>query len=112
VNFRFAPDRYIFRAGIVREEESDMANYDNRVISAKVISQKGTCVACHKSGDEFLISDMCPAGMCAWAFYTLFPFAQVLMSGGVFPWEKHPHKCTVACPDPANPVVFELSRSK
>jgi len=55
---------------------------------------------------------MCPAGMCAWAFYTLFPFAQVLMSGGAFPWEKHPDKCTVACPDPGNPVVFELSCRK
>jgi len=89
-----------------------MANYENRVVSAKVISQKGTCVAAHKIGDEFLITDMCPAGMCAWAFYTLFPFAQVLMSDGSFPWEKDPDKCTVACPDPGSPVVFELSRKK
>jgi uncharacterized repeat protein (TIGR04076 family) len=110
VNFHFVPHRYILRAGIVREEESDMANYENRVISARVISQKGTCVACHKTGDEFPISDICPAGMCAWAFYTIFPFAQVLMSDGAFPWERDPHKCTVACPDPASPVVFELSR--
>ncbi|MBN1689950.1 MAG: TIGR04076 family protein [Dehalococcoidia bacterium] len=89
-----------------------MANSEERVIYARVISQRGTCVAGHKQGDEFLITDMCPAGMCAWAFYTLFPFAQVLMSDGTFPWEKDADKCTVACPDPGSPVVFELSRKK
>jgi len=112
VNYHFATDRDIFREGVVREEEIDMTNYENRVISARVISQKGTCVVAHKTDDEFLITDTCPAGMCAWAFYTLFPFAQVLMSGGTFPWEKDPDKCTVACPDPGSPVVFELSRRK
>ncbi|HAS04615.1 MAG TPA: hypothetical protein DCR71_02475 [Dehalococcoidia bacterium] len=48
--------------------------------------------------------------MCSWAFYTLFPFAEVLQFGGSLPWEKDPSKTTVACPDPDNPVVFELSR--
>jgi len=69
---------------------------------AKVISQKGTCVAGHKVGDEFA------PGMCSWAFYTIFPFAEVLQFGGSLPWEEDPNKTTVACPDPANPVVFEL----
>jgi uncharacterized repeat protein (TIGR04076 family) len=112
VHFHLKGDRDIFRVGAVSEEAIDMANNENRVISAKVISQKGICVAAHKTGDEFLITDMCPSGMCAWAFYTLFPFAQVLMSDGTFPWEKDPDKCTVACPDPGSPVVFELSRRK
>jgi uncharacterized repeat protein (TIGR04076 family) len=88
-----------------------MEEYKNRKVLATVISQQGTCVAGHKVGDEFIISDMCPHNMCAWAFYTLFPFAQVLMSGGAFPWEKDADKCTVACPDPGSPVVFELSRN-
>lgn len=89
-----------------------MEEYKNRKVLATVISQKGTCVAGHRTGDEFIISDMCPHNMCAWAFYTLFPFAQVLMSGGAFPWEKDADKCTVACPDPGSPVVFELSRKQ
>jgi uncharacterized repeat protein (TIGR04076 family) len=88
-----------------------MEEYKGRKVLAKVISQKGTCVAGHKAGDEFIISDMCPHNMCAWAFYTLFPFAQVLMSQGAFPWESDPDKCTVACPDAGSPVVFELSRN-
>ena len=34
-----------------------------------------------------------------------------LSEGGAFPWEKDKDKATVACPDPENPVVFELRRS-
>jgi uncharacterized repeat protein (TIGR04076 family) len=89
-----------------------MEETKERKIRARVISQKGACVACHKVGDEFEITDMCPANMCAWAFYTIFPFAQVLICGGSFPWEKDPNTTTVACPDPASPVVFELIRGK
>jgi uncharacterized repeat protein (TIGR04076 family) len=80
-------------------------------IIARVVSQKGTCEAGHKVGDEFVIEPMkTPPGMCPWAFYTLFPFAGTLQFGGTFPWGKDPDKTTVACPDPDNPVVFELRR--
>lgn len=79
-------------------------------VTAKVISQKGTCSAGHKVGDEFVIGDKTTPGMCSWAFYTLFPFAEVLQFGGSFPWEENPNRATVACPDPSNPVVFELRR--
>ena len=79
-------------------------------VIAKVISQRGTCAAGHKVGDKFVIGDKTPAGMCSWAFYALFPFAEVLQYGGAFPWESDPDKTTVACPDPDNPVVFELRR--
>ena len=89
-----------------------MEDYKAKRILARVISQKGTCEAGHKVGDEFMISGMCPHRMCAWAFYTIFPYSQVLMCGGTFPWEKDPEKCTVACSDPTNPVVFELTLQK
>lgn len=79
-------------------------------IIAKVISQKGICGAGHKVGDEFVIGQTTPEGMCSWAFYTLFPFAEPLQFGGKFPWEKDPKKARVACPDADNPVVFELRR--
>jgi uncharacterized repeat protein (TIGR04076 family) len=79
-------------------------------IIAKVISQKGTCEAGHQLGDEFTIGEMKQPDMCPYAFYVLFPFAQVLLFGGAFPWEKDPDKTTVACPDPGNPVIFELRR--
>ena len=75
-----------------------------------VVSQKGTCAAGHRVGDQFIIGQKTPAGLCSWAFSTLFPFAEVLEFGGSFPWEKDPNKATVACPDAENPVVFEVRR--
>ena len=80
-------------------------------VLATVISQKGTCSAGHKVGDEFVIGQETPPKMCSWAFHTLFPFAEVLQFGGSFPWGQDPDKTTVACPDPDNPVVFEVRRS-
>lgn len=79
-------------------------------IVARVVSQKGTCSAGHKEGDEFVIGQKSPSGMCTWALYTIFPFAEVLQFGGSFPWESDPDKTTVACPDAENPVIFELRR--
>ena len=79
-------------------------------VVAKVISQEGTCSLEHKVGDEFHIAERTHADMCPWAFYALFPFISVLQFGGEFPWEEDRDKTTVACPDPANPVVFELRR--
>jgi uncharacterized repeat protein (TIGR04076 family) len=80
-------------------------------IIARVVSQKGTCGAGHKVGDEFRIGQKTPDGVCSWAYYTLFPFAEVLEYGGAFPWESDPDRTTVACPDPANPVIFELRKT-
>jgi len=79
-------------------------------VIARVISQTGTCEAGHRVGDEFVIGQKTPPGLCSWAFHALFPFAQVLQFGGSFPWEEDPNKATVACPDSANQVVFELRR--
>jgi len=79
-------------------------------MTAKVISQQGTCEAGHKVGDEIAIGQLTPPGMCSWAFCALFPFAEVLQFGGSFPWEEDPNQTSVACPDPTNPVVFELRR--
>jgi len=77
-------------------------------IIARVISQKGNCAAGHKVGDEFVIGDNIQPGLCSWALVPLFPFAGILKFGGSFPWGEDPKKITVACPDPNNPVVFEL----
>lgn len=80
-------------------------------VIARVISQKGTCDAQHKVGDEFVIGEQIPPTLCSWASHSLFPFVQVLRFGGSFPWEKDGSKTTVACPDPESPVVFELRRT-
>jgi uncharacterized repeat protein (TIGR04076 family) len=81
-------------------------------VKAKVVSQKGHCEVGHKVGDEFIIGDCTPAGMCSWAFCTLFPFASALQAGGTFPWEKDKDTSNAVCPDTENPVVFQLRRIK
>ncbi len=79
-------------------------------IAIKVISQKGTCVKEHKVGEEWVIKDKTPAGICTGAFVALYPAARVLMYGGSFPWASDPDVVTVPCPDAESPVVFELRR--
>ena len=79
-------------------------------VAIKVLSQKGTCNAGHKVGDEWTIGEKTPGGICFSAFNALFPSAQVLMCGGSFPWTTDPDMTAVACPDALNPVVFELRR--
>ena len=83
---------------------------DQYQVIAQVVKQEGTCECEHRVTDEFAVGDLTPAGMCSFAFYAMFPFVSVLQFGGSFPWEKDPGKTTVACPDPADPVVFELRR--
>jgi len=80
-------------------------------VVVRIISQKGTCSAGHRVGDEWVIKgEHAPAGMCMYAFNSLFPFITALAFGGTLPWEPNPDITTVACPDAKNPVVFELKR--
>lgn len=81
-------------------------------VVAKVISQKGTCGAEHKVGDEWTIGDKTPQGICLSAFDVLCPSIRTLRYGGTFPWEDNPDVTSIACPDAQNPVVFELRRIK
>ena len=98
-------DRIVLENQTGRKQMAD--RYDVRV---KVISQKGTCANGHKVGDEFVLSRTTPEGICLSAFNSLFPSARTLMFGGKFPWSENPDRATAACPDAANPVVFELMR--
>ena len=81
-------------------------------VKLKVISQKGTCEAGHKVGDEFDCVGLSPGGICIFALNALMPFLMPLMFGGSFPWSKDPDKVEAVCPDAVNPVVFELQRIK
>ena len=79
-------------------------------VIAKVVSQKGTCGAEHKVGDQWVIGTKTTEGICLSAFNALFPSLRVLRFGGSFPWSSDPDVATAACPDAQNPVVFELRR--
>ena len=79
----------------------------------KVISQKGTCDAGHKVGDEWVIKGeeyKSPQGICLFAYSSLDSMAKLLMYGGSLPGESDPDTITAACLDAQNPVVFEVRR--
>ena len=79
-------------------------------VVVKVVSQKGTCHAGHKVGDEWVIAPRTPEGICLGAFHTMFPTLLLLLTGAPISWRADPDATTVACPDAENPVVFELRR--
>lgn len=79
-------------------------------VNIKVLSQKGTCEAGHKVGDEFKCAGVTPDGLCMYAFDAMFSFLSTIMFGGEFYWSFDKDAVEVACPDADNPVVFELRR--
>ena len=79
-------------------------------VRIRLVGQIGTCEAGHKVGDEWVISEKTPPGLCIFAFGSLLTTLTPLMFGGSFPWESDPDMTTAVCPDPDNPVVFELRR--
>ncbi len=79
-------------------------------VVVKVVSQKGWCSIGHKVGDEWVIGGKTPEGICLSVSQVILPNARLLRFGGSFPWATDPDVTTVACPDAANPVVFELRR--
>lgn len=83
---------------------------DRYKVKIKVISQKGHCAAGHKVGEEFIIEKHTPAGFCIFAYSAIDPDIRTLMFGGEYPWSDCPGKYIGCCPDPVNPVVFELER--
>jgi uncharacterized repeat protein (TIGR04076 family) len=79
-------------------------------VEITVVSQKGTCGAGHKVGDKWIITNTTPAGICLSVYPCIESCIDVLKYGGTFPWSEDPDKSRAVCPDPGNPVVFELRR--
>jgi uncharacterized repeat protein (TIGR04076 family) len=81
-------------------------------VEVTVISQKGSCGAGHKVGDRWIIKNHTPDGICLSVYPVMAGSIDVLKYGGSFPWSKDPDVSETVCPDPANPVVFQLGRIK
>jgi uncharacterized repeat protein (TIGR04076 family) len=60
-------------------EEGNMAeSYD---VCIKLIGNQKPCHIGHKVGDEWLLRDKTPGGICWAAYHSIFPFAIVLKHG-------------------------------
>jgi uncharacterized repeat protein (TIGR04076 family) len=81
-------------------------------VEVSVVSQKGVCGAGHKVGDKWTIGNTTPGGICLSVYPIIEGSIEVLKYGGAYPWSQDPDVCISVCPDPANPVVFELKRIK
>jgi uncharacterized repeat protein (TIGR04076 family) len=82
-----------------------------KAITVKVISVKGEC-GIHKTGDSCSFTETGVQGrICIHAMYSMLPKAFAMMYGARFPWLQNPDTATHACPDAANPVVFEIART-
>jgi uncharacterized repeat protein (TIGR04076 family) len=84
-------------------------SYKIKVKVTKIL-EKGECPLGLKAGDEFIFEHLPPPGFCHWAFHSLFPFITALRFAGNVPWEETGGTCHICCPDPNNPVVFEITR--
>jgi uncharacterized repeat protein (TIGR04076 family) len=80
-------------------------------IEVKVASVKGTCGAGCKVGDVARVTEQGVEGkICIHALYSMLPAVFAMMYEARFPWLSDPDVKTHACPDAANPVVFEIRR--
>jgi uncharacterized repeat protein (TIGR04076 family) len=79
-------------------------------VEIKVVSQKGTCGSGHKVGDKWLVVGGTPGGICLSAYRIMEAYLEVLKYGGTYQWQQDPDVTMAICPDPGNPVVFQLER--
>ena len=81
-----------------------------KAVTAKVISVKGEC-GIHKVGDVCTFTTEGVQGrICIHAMYSMLTKIFAMMYGATFPWLQNPDVASHACPDAANPVVFEVTR--
>ena len=81
------------------------------VVEVIVKSQKGKCAFGHKVGDKIVFDGRSVGGdICYSALMVLLPKVYAMRYGAEFPWSEHRDTIFNACPDPENPVVFEIRR--
>jgi uncharacterized repeat protein (TIGR04076 family) len=90
-------------------KESAMAEPYKKIIATVT---KGKCSA-YKPGDTIVFEGTKMEGnVCPFALYALLPVVIAMRYGAEFPWLKDKDVYTdLACPDGANPVLFEIKRS-
>jgi len=82
-------------------------------VKVTVKSVKGTCAFGHKVGDIIYFDGKTIKGnICYSALMVLLPKIYSMRYGAEFPWAEDKEAISNACPDPKNPVVFEIRRIK
>jgi len=80
-------------------------------VEVRVKSIRGTCSFGHKVGDRIYFDGKTIKGdICYTALMVLLPKVFSMRYGVEFPWAEDKDIISNACPDPENPVVFEIRR--
>jgi uncharacterized repeat protein (TIGR04076 family) len=80
-------------------------------VQMTVVDQKGYCEAGHKVGDTVLFQLLKVEGqICPSVLACVMPMIHALRVGAEIPWEHKKDCMFYACPDPGNPVTFEIRR--
>ena len=109
MSFKESAKNRTLKESVLKKEE--VVAKKNTSVKVKVLSQKGSCALGHKVGDIINITETGIEGkICIHALYSMFPAVFAMMFEARFSWLKDPDKKTHACPDAANPVVFEIAR--
>ena len=79
------------------------------IIEVTVKSQEGECVFGHKVGDRIVFDGKSIKGnICYSALMVILPKVFAMRYGAEFPWAEEDGAISNVCPDPENPVVFEI----
>lgn len=70
---------------------------------------KGVCPMGMKVGDTWIIEDKTPEGMCASAYYTLYPYIRSLRFNGWLVPSGHDINY-FSCPDRKHWVIYEIKK--
>ncbi len=80
-------------------------------IEVTVKSVKGKCSFGCKVGDKIQFDGRTIKGaICYSALMAILPKVYAMRYGAEFPWAKNKDIIVNACPDPENPVLFEIKR--
>lgn len=83
----------------------------NVEVTVKKVS--GNCHFGCKVGDKIHFDGRSVSGdMCYSALMAILPKVYAMMYGAEFPWARNKDIIQNVCPDPENPVVFEIKRMR
>jgi len=98
------------KSGAVSGSKENKMEKRVKAVMAKVISVRGEC-GIHKTGDTCTFTETgVQDRVCIHAMYSMLPKVFAMFYGAKFPWLQNQDVATHACPDAANPVVFEITR--
>jgi uncharacterized repeat protein (TIGR04076 family) len=75
-----------------------------------IVGIRNKCSNGHKLGEQYVVRNKTPGGICLGSFGAVLPYLTALRFGASFPWEDEKGVITIGCPDHENEVIWRLER--